>query len=42
MAMQGMLASGYGDFNDKHIDYISELAIKQADNLLTALDELKK
>ncbi len=40
--MQGMLASGYGDFNDKHIDYISELAIKQADNLLTALDELKK
>ena len=36
-AMQGMLASGYGDFKDAHQDYIAELAVKQSDALLSAL-----
>ena len=41
MAMQGICASGANDFNTDHVQQIAEIAVKQADALLTALDKTK-
>lgn len=42
LAMQGMLANGYGDFKTEFNDYIAKLAIEQADELLKQLENHDK
>lgn len=38
LAMQGLCASGANDFNVNHVDVIADIAVKQADALINALN----
>lgn len=38
LAMQGICAEGGNDFNDKYIEHIADISVKQADALIKRLN----